>query len=204
MKPTTNEQSELHISVKYRRWSVDAKRALLEKAKQGGSSISAVARANRLDPSQLFSWRKQLRGIDNNRAMPISAEYRKTLLVLEQIKTANLRVAAKLMSDLQAGKVATYNGVIAHSSLTTATCKVESQRLEILEKLNSAIKAEEAIEKNKVSESEDTEEQRMQQQLAERLLVLHARRQSGLLTVDELNQWCQGAGLGSLIHAPQN
>ena len=55
-------QIEVITSVqRRRRWTPEEKRALLEEAEHPGSSVSAVARKNGVNPNQMFHWRKLMR-----------------------------------------------------------------------------------------------------------------------------------------------
>ena len=43
----------------HRRWSAEAKARIVEEALAPGMNVSAVARAHRLSPQQLFAWRRK-------------------------------------------------------------------------------------------------------------------------------------------------
>lgn len=59
----TNTQIEVITSVqRRRRWSAAEKEQLVAASLEPGASVSALARAAGLDPSQLYGWRRQLCG----------------------------------------------------------------------------------------------------------------------------------------------
>jgi transposase len=43
----------------YRSWSDEEKARIVEQALVAGANVSAIARSNGLDPSQLFAWRRK-------------------------------------------------------------------------------------------------------------------------------------------------
>jgi transposase len=51
---------EIILGKERRRWSEEAKRALLAEAEQHGETVTGVARRHGLNASMLFAWRKQL------------------------------------------------------------------------------------------------------------------------------------------------
>lgn len=59
----TNGRVEVITSVeRRRRWSVAAKEQLVAASLEPGASVSALARDAGIHPSQLYGWRRQLRG----------------------------------------------------------------------------------------------------------------------------------------------
>ncbi|MGY3530906.1 MULTISPECIES: IS66-like element accessory protein TnpA [Bradyrhizobium] len=53
-----------------RRWSTDAKAAIVAESFAPGASVSAVARRHDISPSLLFLWRRQGTGEQGHRGMP--------------------------------------------------------------------------------------------------------------------------------------
>ena len=52
---------EVILGKERRRWSEEEKRALVTKTFVEGATVNAVARRHRINPSMLFTWRKQYR-----------------------------------------------------------------------------------------------------------------------------------------------
>ncbi|MER9121404.1 transposase [Mesorhizobium sp. M0954] len=72
----TEELTTVRGRVRQRRlWSCTEKRALVDLASASGSSVTEVAEAFGVAPSQLYAWRKQMAGgeLDADQAMAIFA-----------------------------------------------------------------------------------------------------------------------------------
>jgi transposase len=59
---------EINLGKERRRWSEEAKRALLAEAEQPGETVTSVARRHGINASMLFAWRKQMDGGPGNAA----------------------------------------------------------------------------------------------------------------------------------------
>jgi transposase-like protein len=101
------------------------------------SSFSEAARTNGISTGLIFQWRKQLKGPREAEADQLEPEQELLAALKRNGKKLESveQLCAKLLSDLNAGKLTAYNGVNAYSSATKAFTSLQSQRFEIMDRL---------------------------------------------------------------------
>jgi len=158
-----------------RSFSTDRKLQLVEQASAPGASVSAVAKQNGLAPSQIFMWRKELRTgklTETKNTEPLSAveHYYQMLAKIERLQVeVGAVVAERVISDIKNGRLTTYNAACAYSNLVSSASKIETLRLEIIDRI-LALPPESVAQENQKSEM-SPEQRKDLQRFSERLLV---------------------------------
>lgn len=78
---------------RYRRFSFEQKKQMLEEAQTPDSSMSEVARKYSLSPSQLYQWRRAMEdggheGLKSNEKLVPESEYKKALARIRELERA--------------------------------------------------------------------------------------------------------------------
>jgi len=128
-------------SAKRLRRSMNEKLAILKEAEVPGANVSAIARKHGVTPQQLFSWRRQFQaegkfeaGIDGN--VDLTTEYTQMLSTIRQRESLLELAASKIADEAACDKIGAYNLSCSVSNLITATTKLQTQTLDLLEKLS--------------------------------------------------------------------
>lgn len=87
------ENNELGIKSHRRRYSAIEKQAIVNQTYQLENSVSSVARAHKIAPSQLYQWRKAmedgaLNGIDSNDGVVSGKEVKKLQARIKELEAA--------------------------------------------------------------------------------------------------------------------
>nr|WP_249816953.1 transposase [Bradyrhizobium sp. 160] len=86
----------------YRSWSDEEKARIVGETLVGGANVSAIARSNGLDPSQLFAWRRKAKA--SGVVVPLAAASSKP------VKFARFEVMRSDMVEIVIGNVVVHAG----------------------------------------------------------------------------------------------
>jgi transposase-like protein len=183
METAIAEQNILQLPSRTKRtFSIEEKRRIIEEASAPGVSVASVARKNALAPSQLFCWRKELRAgtlyeTRDTDETSIADRYRQLLNKIDQFQNdVGAVVAEKVLHEIGANKMSAYNAASAYSCIASAATKLETLKLEILDRLLQLPPAPVATQDRELAQT--PEQQRELSRIAEKLLVeLHRQKQ---------------------------
>jgi transposase-like protein len=126
-------------STKRLRRSINEKLAILKEAEVHGANVSAIARKHGVTPQQLFNWRRQFQAEGKFKAgsdtgVILTTEYKEMLSTIRQREILLEIAATKIGAEAASGKIGAYNLSCSVSNLITATTKLQTQTLDLLER----------------------------------------------------------------------
>ena len=157
-----------------RSFTTEDKIRLLDEAARPGSSVSGVAKANQVNPSLMFSWRKQLRSGGNSLRSPQEPEtvVAGLLVGIEQFEqTLAPLVVEKFMRDLRTDQISSHNASTSFACLVSSFAKLAELKLNVLEKLAAV----ESTLGPTTKSPEEIQKERELREFSERMLVALAK-----------------------------
>jgi len=104
-----------------RRWSEEAKAAIVAEASRPGASVSFVARRHGLHPNQVFTWRRELR----ERAAPAAAVSFAAVRLVEPSRPSGSGI---IEIELAGGDRLRVDGVVDAEALRRVIAVLEARR----------------------------------------------------------------------------
>jgi transposase-like protein len=149
MEAALTDQSLLVPNARRRHWSLSDKRRIVEETEIAG--VSSIARAHKVNSSQIFSWRKSLFGSRRIDCTGVhtqmqSGEIRDSLSRINMLLKIVGSASQQLLSESESKRQPIYNLSSAVNNLASATCKLEEQRLVLSDKLARATLEEQQLE----------------------------------------------------------
>jgi hypothetical protein len=160
-----------------RTFTTEQKISLLDAASQPGASVSGVAKANQLNPSLMFGWRKQLSFANGAQQIP-TTEVGVQEGLLNEIEHFEHQVAPlvieKFMRDLRTDQISSYNACTSLSSLVNSFSKLAELKMNVYDKWSANKAVEQAAQKT----PEELQKERDLREFAEKMLVETSRQQA--------------------------